>query len=48
MATDQEVDSAIIAVRNHVATRDQEELVRRAAQQVGSRGNRAREALRGR
>ena len=48
MATSEEVETAIIAVRNGVATRNQEELVRRAAQQAGSTGNRAREAFKGR
>lgn len=48
VATSEEVEAAITAVRNGVATRNQEELVRRAAKQAGSVGNRARDAFKGR
>jgi hypothetical protein len=47
VATDQQTDQAITAVRNNQATKDQEEIARRAAQQAGSRGNRARDAFKG-
>lgn len=47
MATDQETKQAIAAVRNNMATREQEEIAARAAKQAGSTGNRAREAFQG-
>ncbi len=40
-------DRAIQAVRNGQATREQEEMARKAAQQAGSRGNEARNAFQG-
>ena len=47
MATTEQTDQAITAVRNGQASREQQEIAKRAAQQAGSRGNRAREAFRG-
>ncbi len=45
MATKEQADKAVTAVRNGVATRDQQELARREAQQAGPRGNAARAAF---
>ncbi len=48
MATKQQTDAAITAVRNGQATREQQQIAARAANQAGSTGNRAREAFQGR
>jgi hypothetical protein len=45
MATNEQTDKAITAVRNGVATREQEEIAARAAKTVGERGNKARDAF---
>lgn len=48
MATKEQTDKAITAVRNGQASREQQEIAARAAKQAGSVGNRAREAFEGR
>lgn len=48
MATTEQTKQAITAVKNGVASKQQEEIAKRAAKQAGSMGNRAREAFRGR
>lgn len=48
MATKEQTQAAITAVKNGQASREQEEIARRAAQQAGSTGNQARDAFRGR
>lgn len=47
MATNEQTDQAITAVKNGQATSQQEEIARRAAQTVGERGRRAKEAFQG-
>lgn len=47
MATTEETRQAIMAVSNGQASREQQEIARRAAQQAGSMGNSAREAFKG-
>lgn len=47
MATSEQRDKAIVAVRNGVASRDQERIAAEAAKQAGSAGNRARDAFKG-
>jgi|GEM_PF-3108455 hypothetical protein len=47
MATKDQVNSAITAVKNGVATPQQEKWAADAAKQAGSTGNRAREAFKG-
>ena len=47
MATDDQLRQAIAAVRNGVATREQEQLAAKAAKQAGSTGNEARAAFKG-
>jgi len=47
MATSQEREQAISAVRNGTATNHQQEIVRQAASQAGSVGDRARDARNG-
>lgn len=47
MATTQQLETAIKAVRAGAATEAQEELVKVAARQSGERGGRAERALRG-
>lgn len=48
MATKDETEAAITAVKNGQASKEQQEIARRAAQQAGSMGNQARDAFRGR
>lgn len=48
MATTEQTKAAIRAVKNGQASREQEDIARRAAQQAGSTGNDARAAFRGR
>lgn len=45
MATKEQTDKAITAVRNGVADREQEAIAARAAKTVGERGNQARDAF---
>lgn len=45
MATNEQTDKAITAVKNGVASRDQQEIAKRAAKQEGQRGTRAKDAF---
>lgn len=45
LATNEQTDKAIAAVRNGLGTKEQEEIASRAAKTVGERGNRARDAF---
>lgn len=45
MATNEQTDKAITAVKAGVADDDQIEIAKRAAKTVGERGNRARDAF---
>ena len=47
LATTEQTKQAITAVKNGVASKQQQEIARRAAQQAGSMGNRARDAFKG-
>jgi hypothetical protein len=47
VATKEQRDAAIVAVRNGVADRRQEEIAAAAAKQAGAVGNTAREAFKG-
>ncbi len=47
MATNEQTKAAIVAVKNGVASKSQEEIAARAAKQAGSVGNTAREAFKG-
>lgn len=47
MATDKQLQQAITAVKNGVATKQQQEWAAAAAKQAGSTGNQAREAFKG-
>lgn len=48
LATKEQTDQAITAVANGQASREQQDIAKRAASQAGSTGNRAREAFKGR
>lgn len=46
VASKEETDKAITAVKHGLASKEQEHIAARAAHSVGERGNRAREAFR--
>lgn len=45
IATKEQADQAVIAVKNGNATREQQQIAEREAKQAGSRGNAARDAF---